>query len=419
MRFSTLPAWLEWLEQQHPIAIDLGLERVQQVAQQMGLLQPSATVITVAGTNGKGSFVACAQALLLAHGKRVASYTSPHLLRFNERIQLNGSTVADADLLAAFTYVDAHLQNISLTYFEFTTLAALWIFSQASFDVIILEVGLGGRLDAVNIIEPNLAVITSIDLDHQEYLGNTRNSVAAEKCGILRKDTPLICAEYSPPEVLQVAINQRQSCVINRDFFIHDNATDWHLVAPQYVKDDLHLVKNGLAEPSQAAAICAVYQLLGDKADSLLIQQTQKQLTLAGRFQQFEYNGVTIILDVAHNAQAVDLLKKRLESRTLAQGRKRVIVFNMLQDKDIDTVLQALHTVFAAWFLGKLATPRALSCELISQKLSMLNQRNISSSDSIRQAFARAMSICQAGDEIVAMGSFYVVAEMLTKLEKL
>jgi len=419
MRFNTLSAWLIWLEQQHPITIDLGLDRIRQVASQMGLQKPLAKVITVAGTNGKGSFVACAQALLLAHGKQVAAYTSPHLLHFNERIQINGQCVSDAQLMHAFDKVDCHLNGVSLSYFEFTTLAALWIFSQTTLDVVLLEVGLGGRLDAVNILAPDVAVITSIDFDHQDYLGDTLDKIAAEKCGILRSDTPLICSQIHPPSVLLNNINNRVCDWISRDFFVEETEHEWTVTAPRYFEGKLTLQRNGLSEPSQAAAICFLYQYLGEAANQPLIKDVQASLVLPGRFQKFQHNGVTIILDVAHNTQAITLLKKRLQMLPKPAASKRIAVFNMLQDKDIDGAVSALHDVFDAWFLGELDTPRAIACEELANKLQALGQAKVSQSKNIRQAFARAMSICQPGDQIVAMGSFYVVAEMLKKLETL
>jgi dihydrofolate synthase/folylpolyglutamate synthase len=418
MRFDTLPGWLEWLEQQHYKTIDLGLDRVAEVAGHLNVTEFDATVITVAGTNGKGGFVASAQAILKAHGHRVATYTSPHLLIFNERINLNGELATDAQLLEAFDQVDQCCQGVSLTYFEFTTLAAFYLFKQQYFDEIILEVGLGGRLDAVNIITPDYAVITSIGLDHQEYLGDNRDTIAYEKCGILRDSTPLFCAEIDPPAPLQQAIDSHSSCIIGWDFFISENKDSWTLSAPQLFAGSMELEANGLSLPSQAAAICCSYRLLGKNLDVGCIKNTLNGLSLAGRFQRFEQNGVTIILDVAHNVQAVTLLQSRLANLPLPAGAKRIAVFNMLSDKDVSAIIKVVLNDFDAWFLGELDTPRAIKADDLSKMLYENGQSKVSCSKNIRQAYARAISVCQPGDQIIAFGSFYVVSELLSRLKK-
>jgi dihydrofolate synthase/folylpolyglutamate synthase len=419
MRFNSLPSWLEWLERQHFKNIDLGLERIAIVAERLGVTSFNANVITVAGTNGKGSFVAAASALLQAHGHRVATYTSPHIIAFNERITLNGQPVTDEQLLDAFNQVDICCQDISLTYFEFTTLAAFFIFQQQSFDDIILEVGLGGRLDAVNIITPNVAVITSIGLDHQDYLGNDRNSIAYEKCGILRAETPLYCAEIDPPQHLLEAIKNHSSKVINQDFLIEELETSWVLTLPHTKLKAITIINNGLSVPSQAAAICWLQDYLGEKFSVEKVKDTLNALLLAGRFQRFDDKGIVTILDVAHNTQAVDMLKARLSRLSLAKHGKRIAVFGMLADKDVEQIVTSLLNDFDAWFLGELDTPRACKTEVIASLLQSHQQYKVSCSKNIRQAYARAMSVCQPGDQIIAFGSFYVVSELLLKLSKL
>lgn len=419
MRFDTLPAWLEWLEQQHPKTIDLGLERIAVVASRLAVTEFAATVITVAGTNGKGSFVASAAALLRAHGHRVATYTSPHLLLFNERINLDGQMASDMQLLEAFAEVDRCCEGVSLSYFEFTTLAAFYLFRQQPFDEIILEVGLGGRLDAVNIINPDYAVITSIGLDHQEYLGHDRNSIAKEKCGILRESTPLLCAENDVPPALQQAIDTHPSLQVGRDFIVAEDAHGWSVKAPGLFNETFTLHLNGLSTPSQAAAICCLYRLLGEKVDSGCITTVLNKLSLPGRFQRFEHNGVTIIVDVAHNVQAVNLLQVRLQRLPLAEGSKRLAVFGMLADKDAAAIIEQMQPVFDGWFIAGLDTPRTFSAEALAAMLQSVGQHKVSCSRNIRQAYARALSVCQPGDQIVAFGSFYVVSELLPRLSSL
>ena len=418
MRFATLPDWLGWLEQQHPKSIDLGLDRILEVAHRLGISGFNATVMTVAGTNGKGSFVAAMDALLRSHGKRVATYTSPHLLVFNERIKLDGAMVSDEQLLLALDQVDKACQGVSLTYFEFTTLAALVLFGQQAFDVIVLEVGLGGRLDAVNIIKPDIAVITSIGLDHQEYLGNNLEMIAAEKCGILRNDTVLFCAESNPPKPLSQAIASHHSWLIGRDFSVTETAGEWSVTAPVWFHEPLVFPVNGLSVPSQAAAIGCLFHLLGEKVDQKHIHSALDGLSLAGRFQRFEVDGVSIILDVAHNVQAVSLLKTRLQKLPLHEDGKRLAVFNMLSDKDFRSVIANMKDVVDGWFLGELDHPRALKVQVVADVLSESGEHKISCSRNIRQAFARAMSVCRPGDQLVVFGSFYVVSELLPRLSQ-
>lgn len=419
MRFETLPDWLQWLEQQHPKAIDLGLERVATVASRLSLSSLNSTVITVAGTNGKGSFVASMQALLLSQNKTVASYTSPHMFDFNERYSINGQFVLDEDIIQAFAVIDKACDDISLSYFEYTTLAAFYLFKQVNVDYCILEIGLGGRLDAVNIIDPDWAVITSIGIDHQDYLGSDINGIAKEKCGILRADTPLICAEINPPKVLQDACDERDSWRIGHEFSIqHDeNDTTWRYVDRTNKLSSPKLKDTGLAVSSQAAAI-QLMSLLFPKVclDDELVALARLQLP--GRFQCFNDDGISVILDVAHNPQAVNLLKQRLQQRPLATGNKRLAVFTMLADKDVESVIIAIKDEFSAWFVSELDHPRAIAGHKLADLINQQQIYMISVSKNVRQAYARAKSLCQEGDEVVVFGSFFTVAEILSKLRK-
>jgi dihydrofolate synthase / folylpolyglutamate synthase len=418
MNDKSLADWLAHLETQHPITIDLGLDRITQVAQGLQLERQTAKVITVAGTNGKGSFIASLDALLRAHGKQVACYTSPHLIQFNERIVVNGEQASDEQLVQAFQQVEAARQNISLSYFEFTTLAALLIFAQADLDFILLEVGLGGRLDAVNILAPDLAVITSIGLDHQEYLGDTRELIAKEKAGILREATPLISAEADLLELLPSLNNgQRAIDLIQRDFTVQNQAATWQLSYGD--KQFHHLPDNGLSINSQAAAIVACYQLLAEQTSQSLIEQVLQSLHLPGRFQKVvREDGVQIVLDVAHNPQAAQLLHQRLQAMPLPAGGKRIAVFHALQDKDRETIMRILKDDMGAWFLGELDHPRASKIEDLVAILQAQGCHMISTSKNMRQALSRALSMCKAGDQIIAFGSFFVVAELLPRVTR-
>lgn len=418
MKFETLPAWLEWLEQQHPKSIDLGLERVSQVAERLCLTTPRPHVITVAGTNGKGSFVATLDALLRVQGLRVGCYTSPHFLHFNERIRINGIDVDDARLLQAFAAVNDALQGISLTYFEFTTLAALWCFQQTELDYLILEVGLGGRLDAVNIIQPDWAVITSIGLDHQDYLGDTLDAIATEKCGILREDTPLICAEPTPPAVLQQVIAVHTALVIGRDFELTSSGHQWQLEDTAHNLRYGELADNGLSLPSQAAAVVLANRLLPEPLPQSVVQQVLAELTLTGRFQHINDDGVDIFLDVAHNPQAATMLHQRLQAWPLAEGNKRLAVFNIARDKDAAEVIRLLKADFAAWFLFTIDNPRLYNPTDLAATVHQQGINMISVSKNARQALARARSMCNPSDQIVIFGSFFVVAELLPRFQR-
>lgn len=416
MKYNSLAEWLSYLEQQHPLEIELGLERITQVANRLHWDFSQQQIVTVAGTNGKGSFVASLNAILRAHGKQVGCYTSPHISVFNERVVINDEMVSDAALMQAFEKVEQAKQGVSLSYFEFTTLAALQVFAQQDhLEVIILEVGLGGRLDAVNIIEPNLAVITSIALDHQDYLGDTLEAIAAEKAGILREDTPVILAQENIPNLLPPIESGRFVQLIQRDFFVEQTGREWRYKDAQY---QLDLNDNGLSLASQAAAIVAANQLLKPlQIDN--VKNSLQQLFLPGRFQTHKNAaGIDFVLDVAHNPQAAELLKQRLSLMPLPAGAKRIAIFNMLADKNAASVIEILKDDMTAWFLGELDHPRARSAEELAAVLREQGCQMISTSKNLRQALSRALSMCQEGDQIVIFGSFFVVADLLARVTR-
>ena len=444
---TNLPDWLSYLEKQHSQltgkTIDLGLDRVQTVAQSMGLLVECSLkntrqtqIVLVAGTNGKGSFIASLEAILLKQKLRVGAYTSPHIIRFNERIRLNGESVSNNFIVEAFENIAEHCSQcgISLSYFEFTTLAGLYCFQQTELDVVLLEIGLGGRLDAVNIIEPDWAVITSIGIDHQDFLGDSLESIAYEKCGILRDKTPLILLDDQPlPSLLQSQVN-RSSLTINQDFSLEitSSATgrQWCIKPLSAAVNNLGfegstpwINDNGLSIPSQAGAMLLAQQLLPffDKAHLALHQMAGilALLSLAGRFQQFDLNGVRIAFDVAHNEQALQSLHQRLSVMPLAQGAKRIALFTMLNDKPLEYCINLFKEDFFAWFLAEVDDVRAIKPVFIAEKLHNQGVHMISVSKNFTQAFARLRQMCQAGDEIIIFGSFVGVSALLEKVEKL
>ncbi|MGB2271747.1 MAG: bifunctional folylpolyglutamate synthase/dihydrofolate synthase, partial [Pseudomonadales bacterium] len=378
MRFSNLNAWLHWLEQLHPVEIDLGLDRVLAVAKHLNLLSFSATVITVAGTNGKGSTVAALQALLSQSSSdkprpRVGVYTSPHLINFTERVMLDDKPVDEALLCQALEQVDqARIStSVSLSYFEFTTLAALVIFSQTQLDYILLEVGLGGRLDAVNVVDADVAVITQIDIDHESWLGSNREVIAVEKAGILRAHQIAVIADNHPPKSLQdkvasLACNVcwAKGSVVNIKAISHgfssasgDDGHDWHGVGHDgsaVTIADLPLPK--LARESWSAAL-QVALMLDVLPTADICKRLLATVQLAGRLSVVEYNDRVILLDVAHNRQSVERLADYLVQNSgddSSLEQKWVAIFAVMADKDIGAMLDCTLPLIKKWYLPAL-----------------------------------------------------------------
>jgi dihydrofolate synthase/folylpolyglutamate synthase len=409
----SLAAWLSYLETLHPKAIDLGLERVRIVAQHLQLLPFSFPVITVAGTKGKGSTVATIESIYVAAGYHVASYTSPHLLIFNERIKLNQSPVSDQQLCEAFALIEKARGDITLTYFEFTTLAALWIFAQHALDVVILEVGMGGRLDAVNIVDPIISVITNIALDHTEYLGSTREAIAIEKAGIFRHGVPAICGDADPPATL-LAAAQNHGAVMQRvddNFFYQVSENSW-----SWWNDKIcfaGLPRGHLWIPNMATALATVMCLqqrfpVGLSAMCHGVARAQ----VMGRFQCINENPF-VIVDVAHNPAGAQHLVQRLQENPVTG--KTWLVFSMLRDKDIHAAVHALSDIADEWLIAPLACERSASVEMLSQVLrdSRVDAEKIKQFASINDAYAAALQSAQAHDRIVVTGSFYTVGDFI------
>ncbi|HMY40770.1 MAG TPA: folylpolyglutamate synthase/dihydrofolate synthase family protein, partial [Marinagarivorans sp.] len=389
-RFTQLADWLAWQETLHPKVIDLGLERVRAVAARLdaelggGLLAPKARTVLIAGTNGKGSCVASLTALVGAAGGKVGCYTSPHLLRYNERIAINGQEVSDADLCRAFAAIDRARGEISLSYFEFGTLAAYWLMAQAELDVWVIEVGLGGRLDATNILDADIAIITSIALDHEAFLGNTRELIAAEKFGIVRPQSCLICAELDPPESLKQGA-ARLNCPAawaGRDFSWsqhEDGAVDIRLPPP----GTLQVPHLQLPIPSVAAALMAFAQL-GYALDPAVLVAVLSGLRLAGRWQRFVWQGVDILLDVAHNPASTQALAAYLAR----EGGAFVLLMGMMADKNIAASLKPLNKAAHLIAVG-LPTPRAAAAAALAasaQALGFNTSAYVNLADALPQA---------------------------------
>lgn len=423
MSNKPLSQWLEYLETLHPREMELGLERVRRVAENLDLLPLSQQVITVAGTNGKGSTVAVLEALLGEAGLVVGSFTSPHLLRFNERIRVGGEEAPDEQIVAAFEAIEAARGQTSLTYFEFATLAALLVFREQEPAIVVLEVGLGGRLDSVNIVDPTIAVITAIDLDHQDWLGDDRGLIAREKAGILRGGTPAVIADPDPPPELgqaAVAAGAQPVLFLGRDFGYvsgEDGALAVELVDDRGCQHSLSLVYRGSLLPENISAALQAAALAGLEFTREQVDAALRVARPQGRRELQELAGIQYLLDVAHNPAAVNKMLEYIDS-TPCKGRT-ICVFSVMSDKDVEAMVAAAAGHFEGWFLGELpGVNRAASAAEVAAILHRAGQGMTSVSKNVRQAFRRAQSLLREGDRLVVFGSFHTVAAVLPLLEK-
>jgi len=413
-RFSTLFDWLAWQETLHPVAIDLGLDRVAAVAGKLDCLQPAPLVITVAGTNGKGSTLAMLEAILRHAGYRTGCYTSPHLFRYNERLRINGEAVADQYWCDAFARIDATRGETSLTYFEFATLAALDIMQRDTLDVALLEVGLGGRLDAVNIIDADVAIVTSIGLDHTEWLGESREAIGVEKAGIFRTGRPAICGDTRPPDsLLEKAVDTGAPLqVLGRDFHVRSGNTRWCWQGGRSHYRDLHRpALPGAHQLVNAACALAALDHLREKlpVNEPAVNGGLQEVELPGRVQILP-GKVEQVLDVSHNAQAALALVSTLRYRPLSGTTHGVI--GMMRDKDVDAFVKVLRDEVNHWYPGGLNCERALSPMQLAESLQNLNVRGpVSICQSVAGARTALASQVRDGDRVLVCGSFYTVAE--------
>ena len=419
MLFNTLAEWLAWQETLHPQAIDLGLSRVSRVLERMSLPAHQPFTISVGGTNGKGSCVAMLDSILRAAGYRTGTYTSPHILRYNERICVDGQPVGDDRIMQAFQRIDEAREGISLSFFEFGTLAALDIFSGENIDVRILEVGLGGRLDAVNIVNADIALIATIDIDHQEWLGHTREAIGHEKAGILRSGRPAVIADPDVPKSVIQTANELGTRLYRQghEFGFLREMDTW-----SWWGDGAAL--SGLPYP----AIPGDHQLLNASAviQCLQLAQHEKPVTdadvargladvrLPGRFQFFP-GEIPVLLDVAHNPQAVAILAGHL--RQHFSGIKIRAIFSVMRDKDIAGMIQLISDVVDSWYLAPLQMPRAAAPEELSE---ILHNADI---HRVKQGFTDVTDACRAarqdsdtGDLLLVFGSFFLVSDYLAQV---
>jgi len=418
MRFKHLHEWLAWQETLHSQKIELGLERISDVANNMGVAKPQYKTIVVAGTNGKGSIVTILESIFHHAGYRVGAYTSPHLLRYNERIRVRQQNADDNSLCNAFDRVDRARGDTSLSYFEFGTLAAMQIFAESELDVAIYEVGLGGRLDAVNILDAEVAIVSSIGIDHVQWLGSTRESIGFEKAGVFRANRPAICGDTNPPNSLIEYAEKlgTELLLINKDYsYTKQNDDMWSFSGENLIWDDLPMPSlYGEKQIGNAAtALMALIQLddhLAVTRES--VDRGLSNTSLLGRFQRIP-GPCEIILDVAHNLDSAKVLVDNL--RELKPASKTIAVFAVLADKDVCGIIECVGGLFDEWHISQLDSERALEKEnLIKQLDNCCHDCVIFTYSSISEAYNAAKNTLDKSMRIVVFGSFLTVAEVLS-----
>ncbi|GAA5181060.1 bifunctional tetrahydrofolate synthase/dihydrofolate synthase [Niveibacterium umoris] len=420
MQLKTLQDWLDYVERQHVRSIDLGLERVRQVFDALGL-KKSKPVLTVGGTNGKGSTCAMLESILLAAGYRVGLYTSPHLVRYTERVRINGAEIDPPSLCEAFAEVERVRAGIPLTYFEFGTLAAWQAFCAADLDVVILEVGLGGRLDAVNVIDTDCAIVTGIAIDHTEFLGNTREQIGFEKAGIFRSGTPAICSDPQAPASLiahadSVGADLR---LLGRDFAYSGDKQQWNFRGRTTRRSALaYPALRGANQLLNASAALAALEALADRLPVSMqaVREGLLKVELPGRFQVLP-GRPAVILDVAHNPQSVGVLAENLSN--IGYAPETYGVLGMLADKDVAGAIALIDRRIDHWFACSLPGPRGHSGDALAQRLRDAGvQGDIEVCGSPADGLERAQERAQVDDRIVVFGSFLTVSDVMQTLDR-
>jgi dihydrofolate synthase/folylpolyglutamate synthase len=411
-----LAAWLQYLETLHPCAIDLGLERIREVADRLKIDLVRTNKITIAGTNGKGSTATLLEALLRESGQTVGLYRSPHLLFYNERILINGRIAGDEEICAAFERIESARADVSLTYFEFGTLAAMLIFTEHGLDFLVLEVGLGGRLDAVNLLDTDLALITNIALDHTEWLGDNREQIGLEKAGIMRQGKTLLYGEVDLPISIRQQARKLNAPVYQygRDFQVELKAGGLHWQGRDGTGAALGLnlacstqSLPGLFPCNAALALQAFFHFKL-KLSARAIEKAWRNVFIPGRFQIIERKTHTLILDVAHNPHAMQLCVENL--CRYFPSRKVTLVLAMLQDKDHQQAIKILAPKVEAWYVAGLANRRGSSAKILYNTLESMGQSPLKAFTTIKEAFLAAQSSLAAGEILLVTGSFYTVA---------
>jgi dihydrofolate synthase/folylpolyglutamate synthase len=395
-RLKTLDEWLDWQESLHTQEIDLGLERIQKVYQKLFPNGVPFQVIMVAGTNGKGSTIAFIDSIYQQSDFKVGAFTSPHLIKYNERFSVNGEMASDESICQAFDAIEVLRGETSLTYFEFSTLAALVIFAHEKVDVVVLEVGLGGRLDSVNIVDPNVSIITNIAIDHTDYLGDTREAIGFEKAGIMRNDTPCICGDQNPPTSLQNHADNIGALLtfVNQPYLGKISLQGEH------------------QQHNAALAIEAVNQL----QPMLPIDKNQlsiglEKANILARFQVKTVNNKTIVLDVAHNEAAIKSLAGTLKSKKVPT----LAIFSALKDKNIKLMINAIESCINEWLIVPLSVNRAIKIQDLVEKFSLSSK--ITTCKDMESAIHQALNT-QQYQRVVIFGSFHTVADAMKILDK-
>ncbi|MDH3639299.1 MAG: bifunctional tetrahydrofolate synthase/dihydrofolate synthase [Gammaproteobacteria bacterium] len=416
----TLSDWLAYIETVHRRSIDMGLDRVRMVLTRLVTPWPEFAVVSIAGTNGKGSTTAMLDAILRESGYIVGRYTSPHLVHYRERICVNGNPVSEAELCAVFADIESARGDIPLTYFEFSTLAALLLFKQRSVDIAVLEVGMGGRMDAVNVMDADVAVITNVAIDHVKWLGASREHIAVEKAGIMRPTRPVIFVEPVPPQsVLRLASEvNAQLFLLTRDFGFADHGDSWDWWGPSRRIDQLPRPNiTGDIQVQNAAGVMMAVDRLQSRCPipEAAIARGLRSVVIHGRF-QLMVGPPEIVLDVAHNVAAAQVLAENLDAyptvgRTLA-------VLGLMRDKDVEAIVENLAARISRWFVGTIDDPRGATAGEVGKRVgaTLIQKRatnQISEYSSVRRAFLAARAVASEQDRILVFGSFHAVGDIL------
>ncbi|WP_341205995.1 bifunctional tetrahydrofolate synthase/dihydrofolate synthase [uncultured Psychrosphaera sp.] len=416
---QSLPDWLFYLESQHTKEIDLGLERVLTVADNAKVRDLQANkVVLVAGTNGKGTTIRFIEQYLLALGKTVGVYSSPHMFEYNERVRINGESASDQDLIDAFSFIEHHRQGTGLSYFEFGTLAGFKLLQSKQLDYVLVEVGLGGRLDATNILNHDVSVITSIGLDHIDWLGDTIEKIGFEKAGIFNQGKPAIVGEPAKIDSIieQAKVHQVSEFIqFGQDYLFEQKSDKWNFSYGDICFNDL---PNILIPKQNISTSLVTLIKLDVQLEQTLIEQTLMQLSLPGRMQIVSMQPLTMV-DVAHNAHAVNYLRSMLLNDSKLKSVSSVCaVIAMMKDKDIKETLQLMTDVVDEWYVGDLeGNGRAASKEYIAETLSSLGQTNVTVLPTIKQAWQSACANQNKDSLLLGFGSFYTVADILNQVE--
>ena len=415
-RFDSVNEWLEWQQTVHPLNIDFKLERILSVFKKLNISKIAKKIVTVAGTNGKGSTVSFLESILKNNNYKVGAFTSPHILKYNERIKINGREIDDDQLLDAFELIDKKRENNTLTYFEFATLSAFYIFSKLDLDVVILEVGLGGRLDATNIIDSDISIITSIGIDHTEFLGNTIDSIALEKAGVMRPFKKSIFAQNNPPAAIyKYAKNKSVNLLVhNNDYQVIRHPKNWELSSKSLsIKKIPNLKLIGDYQYNYAAAsVLALKEILPSCLDNIsLLKTALSETEISGRF-QYVQNSPDIILDVAHNEDAAKSLLKNIKDKGYEQIN---VVLGILNDKDVYSIVEPFIPYVNNWFIGTINSERGMNAEEIEYRIKSMFKKNLNirTFNSVSTAFCSAKTEQKSSSLLLVYGSFYTVSEVL------